>query len=110
MMEREQRLLIGLAVVTGFWLVGVELAGSDAVLLHLAPLVLLSVLLASGRFPGESFIAAVLCARPRRFGTVRLSVRSRRAAVPPRGGRLLAFALAGRAPPRRPRGRSGNET
>ena len=52
------------------------------VLLLLAPALLLALLLALGRYPGSGALARVLERRRR-----------------PRGGVLLALALAGRAPP-----------
>jgi hypothetical protein len=68
-------------------------------LAYIGPFLTLLGFLLSGRYPGERLIA-----RPRRPA----ARRSRRAAparavsfaaIVPRGGRLLAFALAGRGPP-----------
>jgi hypothetical protein len=75
------------------------------VLFYALPLLVLLVALLLGRYPGERLILAVATRRRRRRRRlVRLG--SRRALLGstkvPRGGDLLARALAGRAPPRRP--------
>jgi hypothetical protein len=70
-------------------------------LLYLAPAILLLVTLASGHYPGERLLEAVARVwhrAPRRTP----SVSTRPLAPPrssPRGGVLLAMALAGRGPP-----------
>lgn len=82
-------------------LVALQLGGSEPGLLYLAPALLLVIPLAFGRYPGEWLLAAV--SGPRRRG------RSKATANPPstpsrpfpRGGVLLALALAGRGPPAR---------
>jgi hypothetical protein len=67
---------------------------------YLAPFLLLAVALAAGFHPGESLVVA-LVARPPRRRRPRSSLPPlpRLIARHPRGGRLLATALAGRAPP-----------
>ena len=73
-----------------------------AVLLALAPLLLLLASLLAGRYVGEERIAR-LAARlrpPRRRARVaRLGCGQRAGVVPPRGGRLIATSLAQRGPP-----------
>ena len=71
------------------------------VLLLLAPALLLAVLLLLGRYPGSGALARVLeRRRPRRARAVaRLAVPRADRRRRPRGGALLALALAGRAPP-----------
>jgi len=72
------------------------------VLLYLAPALLLLGLLVLGCYPGERLLAAVGGTRP----AARLAGRPApaRPLLPPRsfprGGALLALALAGRGPPR----------
>jgi hypothetical protein len=70
-------------------------------LLYLAPALLLLIALACGHYPGERLLEAV--ARPRRPVICRKGrPRLRLLAAPrssPRGGVLLALALAGRGPP-----------
>ena len=72
------------------------------VLLLLAPALLLALLLALGRYPGSGALARVLERRRprvvRRREIHRLLPRAPRRRRP-RGGVLLALALAGRAPP-----------
>ncbi len=79
-----------------------EGAGPVTVLLLLAPALLLAVLLALGRYPGSGALARVLERRlpraDRRRETRRPLPRALRRHRP-RGGVLLALALAGRAPP-----------
>lgn len=72
------------------------------VLLLLAPTLLLALLLVLGRYPGSGVLARVLERRRLRVARRRelrrplpRAPRRRR----PRGGVLLALALAGRAPP-----------
>ena len=72
--------------------------------LYLLPAVLLGVALMAGRRPGERLIVA-LHRRARRVGrtgsaaTPGLTPARRAERIFPRGGRLIAAALAGRAPP-----------
>jgi hypothetical protein len=72
----------------------------SASLLYLAPWLLLLVALACGHYPGERFLQAINRARrshPRR--EVRPPARPLPPRSSPRGGVLLALALAGRGPP-----------
>jgi len=69
-------------------------------LLYLAPWLLLLVALACGHYPGEGLLRAIDRARrshPRR--EVRPPTRPLPLRSSPRGGVLLALALAGRGPP-----------
>ena len=85
------------------------IAGSPQVrvaLAYLAPFLVLIACLLAGRYPGERLIRS----RPERSVRRRPAPSARPAvsfaALWPRGGHLLAFALAGRAPPA-PAQRSG---
>lgn len=69
-------------------------------LLYLAPWLLLLALLAFGHYPGERLLEAIV--RARRQVSRREQPRPARPLPPrsfPRGGALLALALAGRGPP-----------
>ena len=73
-----------------------------AVLLALAPLLLLLATLVAGRYVGEERIArlaARLRPRRRRPRVARLGCDQPDPVVPPRGGRLIAASLAQRGPP-----------
>jgi hypothetical protein len=68
--------------------------------LTLLPALLLAAALFTGRFPGERLIERWTRARPRlRRALAPLVALTRPVASTPRGGRLVAAALAGRAPP-----------
>jgi hypothetical protein len=68
-------------------------------LLHLVPAVLLLLSVWLGRYPGEQRILAFRArTRPRRARAATRTAR-RLGLMLPRGGRLLAASLAGRAPP-----------
>ncbi len=92
---------VGAVVVTAALLVAGHTGGAVVTgVLHLLPAVLLALVLLSGRYPGELALE-----RLRRAGTERVRRASSsptprlHAAVALRGGRLIAFSLAGRAPP-----------
>ncbi len=70
--------------------------------LHLAPALLALLLLWLGRYPGEQRILAFKARLPRRRVRVAAPAPRRRSPWMPRGGRLLATCLAGRAPPSAP--------
>jgi hypothetical protein len=103
MPRRDQRMLMALAVLsTSLAMVPSLLGVSPDVLLALPALLLFLPLLA-GRYVGEGRLARLAARlRPRRrppvatFGGARRTPR-----VPPRGGRLIAAALAQRGPPAR---------
>jgi hypothetical protein len=72
--------------------------------LYLLPALLLALALVAGRRPGERLVVALhrRCAhRVGRTGSAASSLAPARVAeqIFPRGGRLIAAALAGRAPP-----------
>lgn len=69
---------------------------------YLCPFLVLLAFLLAGRYPGESLIVSTPERAPqRRPRAARLPAVSF-AALGPRGGRLLASSLAGRAPPAPP--------
>jgi len=69
--------------------------------MYLLPALLLFAVLLFGRRPGEQLIVELHARRARRRRELRVAASFRRgeAASVPRGGRLIARALAGRAPP-----------
>ncbi len=67
--------------------------------LHLAPVLLVLVLLWVGCYPGEKRILALRARRRARRDVLRRRARRGSARALPRGGALIAGALAGRAPP-----------
>ena len=71
-------------------------------LLHVAPLLLLALLLALRRFPGEQRLAALAGGRAPAAARARVRVARPRSfvRVMARGGRLVASAMAKRPPPR----------
>jgi hypothetical protein len=72
--------------------------GSGA--LTLLPALLLVAALLAGRYPGEQLIERWRRDRPRiRPAVARVRIPSRPSRERPQGGRLIARALAGRAPP-----------
>lgn len=86
-------LLLGAAI-------GLQLTDSEPGLLYLAPALALLAALACDRYPGERLLAALARARP--LAPTRGARESRPPLVDrifPRGGVLLAMALAGRGPP-----------
>jgi hypothetical protein len=98
---REKAPIHGALVLLIGALVGLQLTYSEPGLLYLAPAILLLAVLAFGHYPGEQLLEAVarawhstLCFE--RSAPPRLLVLPRSS---PRGGVLLAMALAGRGPP-----------
>jgi len=84
-------------------LVCLQLTDSEPGLLYLAPAILLLTALAFGHYPGERLLEAATRAW---YPTLRCEPRSPAPGQPftpprssPRGGVLLAMALAGRGPP-----------
>jgi hypothetical protein len=103
MPARDQRLLLGAALVTSALLLLAALAGHADLLPYAAPLFLLAVPLLAGRYVGEERLERM------RSGLRRTPLRAPLAATPPagrrlraslpRGGRLIAHSLAERPPP-----------
>jgi hypothetical protein len=82
--------------------VALQFGFAESSLLYLAPALLILVPLAFDRYPGERLLQAVI-ARPA-TQTDRPKPPTRRLpplSLLPRGGALLAWALAGRGPPQR---------
>jgi hypothetical protein len=93
---------LAFAALTVVWLLGLELLGVEAAVAYLAPALLILLPLLSGRYPGDEALVRVAGRLSRRAGRPPQAppLRRRRAgALLPRGGRLVAFALAGRGPP-----------
>ena len=101
MTRRDRQLLLGLAALT-LALASMTLLGVHSDVLLAAPVLVFALPLLAGRFVGEEQLArlaeAFSIARRRPAGTI--ASRARRAPRPlPRGGRLIATALAVRPPP-----------
>jgi hypothetical protein len=101
--RRDVRLLLAGALLTLGWLAARQVAGPESGLLYLIPfLVLLAPLLAQ-RYPGERrlFALAAKLRRPRATRPPRKNHSARRSFVLAGAGAgdVLAFELAGRAPP-----------
>ena len=103
MPARDQRLLNAAALVTSALLLLAALAGHPDQLVFAAPLFLLSVPLLAGRYVGEDTLERLRretparrrpCSRGAAPSGTRLA-----AVLLPRGGRLIAEALAVRPPP-----------
>jgi hypothetical protein len=96
-------LALAVALSTALALLLGHVPGMADGLAYLAPALFVFLLLWLGRFPGEgAFLARIRPARLRRAG-LRAAPRRARGTRMPRGGGLIAAALAGRAPPRRAR-------
>ena len=94
---------LAFAALTVVWLLGLELLGVEAALAYLAPALLILLPLLGGRYPGDEALVRVATRRSRpanRRPPAATPPRPRPAsALLPRGGRLVATALAGRGPP-----------
>lgn len=84
-------------------LLGTEVPGLDAGVLHLAPALALALPLLWGRYVGEERIAELAAAarsiRPRAEATLQARLPRAPRVTASRGGRLLAASLAERGPP-----------
>jgi hypothetical protein len=103
MTAREQRLLLAAALGMSALLLAAAHAGHSDMLVYSAPLFLMAVPLLAGRYVGEQKLERLRLGRtrpaPRRpVATSRPASRGP-AAFLPRGGRLIAEALAVRPPP-----------
>jgi hypothetical protein len=100
---RDQRLLLAAAVGTGALLLLAALAGHPDLLAYAGPLWLLTLPLIAGRYVGEEALVRLGRDRPaprRPLASRALPKGARRvAALLPRGGSLIAEALAVRPPP-----------
>ena len=90
-----------LAVLAAAWLLALALVGVGEAFAYLAPALLLGLPLLAGRYPGERPLARALSRRrpPPRRAPLCAPPAARVFALTPRGGRLVATALAGRGPP-----------
>jgi len=90
-----------LAVLAAAWLLALALVGVGEAFAYLAPALLLGLPLVAGRYPGERPLVRALSrrrARPLR-PPLCATPAARIFVLTPRGGRLVATALAGRGPP-----------
>lgn len=102
-MSRSHRGRQGVALALGLLMfAGVLLAHGSGLTLglaYLSPAVFVFALLYSGHYPGERLLLARARLRRPRRKAVAVKIPGRARAQVPRGGGLLASALAGRAPP-----------
>ncbi len=101
-LRAEQRRMALAALAAAAWLLAVAAIGMVEALGYLAPTLALFVLLALGRYPGERAFARRIANRAHRRRPRRTPAVPQTRSLPvalPRGGRLLATGLAGRAPP-----------
>ena len=102
MPRRDQRFLLGLAALALAFAVVQSATGISGDVLLAAPGLILLLPLLAGRYVGEDGIArlSAFMATPRRRSVTARAMQPRRAPrVLPRGGRLVAAALAQRGPP-----------
>ncbi len=102
MTARDQRMLLVAALGTSALILLAALAGHPELLAYSAPLFLVAVPLLAGRYVGEERLErlrAGLGARRRPRPALVRAPRPRAVVLVPRGGRLIAAALAERAPP-----------
>jgi hypothetical protein len=88
-----------LALVLGLGALIVALGGIDDALLNLMPLAMLVVAMVVWPYPGTELIERLVRRWSRRASGAPLAPRARAPRRTPHGGRLLAHALGGRAPP-----------
>lgn len=102
-MSRSHRGRLSVALVLGLLMfAGVLLAHGSGLTLglaYLSPAVFVFALLCLGHYPGERLLLARARLRRPRRKALAARILSRACAQVPRGGGLLASALAGRAPP-----------
>jgi hypothetical protein len=101
MSVRDQRLLLAFAVGTSVLVLLAALAGHAELIAYTAPLLVVALPLVAGRYVGEGQLRQWSGpAPPRRRAVPAETVSVRRPAeLVPRGGRLIAHALAERGPP-----------
>ena len=101
MPPRDRKLLLGLAALT-LALASLTLVGVHSDVLLAAPVLVFALPLLAGRYVGEEQLARLVAVYlgARRRPTVMIAPHARRSARRlPRGGRLIAAALAVRPPP-----------
>ena len=101
MTRRDRQLLLGLAALT-LALASLTLLGVHSDVLLAAPVLVFALPLLAGRFVGEEQLARLVAAfsTARRRPAATIAAHARRAPrTLPRGGRLIAAALAVRPPP-----------
>jgi hypothetical protein len=100
---RDQRLMLRAALAMSALLLVAALLGHPELLAYAAPVFLLAVPLLAGRYVGEDRLERLRERRARPFRlrprAVALPAKRRVVALLPRGGRLIATALAVRPPP-----------
>ena len=102
MPRRDQHILLGLTALSVLLALLVSLTGINADVLLATPALILLLPLLAGRYVGEEGIArlgARLAAPRRRLAPVAAVAPWRASRALPRGGRLIAEALARRGPP-----------
>ena len=102
MPARDRRLLVLAALATSALVLLLALAGHPELLAYASPLLVVALPLVAGRYVGEESLERLRrrTARPYRRHAVAAQSSARRGfAVLPRGGRLIAAALAERGPP-----------
>lgn len=102
MVRREQRLLVLLTGAVSALLLLAAVAGHAELLAYAAPAIVVALPLLVGRYVGEEAIARLRergARRPRGRPATAAMPRPRVVALVPRGGRLIASALAVRPPP-----------
>jgi hypothetical protein len=103
MTVRHKRLLLAAAVGMSALLLIAALAGQSDLLVYSAPLFVVAAPLLAGRYVGEQQLERLrggrACAVPRRLAAGARPASRGPASLLPRGGRLIAEALAVRPPP-----------
>jgi hypothetical protein len=101
MPRRDRHILLALATLSVAFAIVQSVTGVSPDVLLAVPALLLLMPLLAGRYVGEDGLARLAGRRaaPRRRTPARLGARRRAPRVLPRGGRLIAAALAERGPP-----------
>lgn len=103
MPARDQRVLVLAALASSVLVLLLAVVGQPELLAYAAPLLVLAVPLAAGRYLGEETLERlrVRSRSPRRRARIAAERPSGRrvVALVPRGGRLIAHGLAERGPP-----------
>ena len=101
MSRRDRLVLLGLTLLSVALATVQSVTGLSPDILLAVPALMLVLPLLAGRYVGEDGLArlAARARAPRRRSPSRLGARRRAPRVLPRGGRLIAAALAERAPP-----------